>query len=83
MRKRPTSFVEASVLQEIKAEAQLTVKVEVQPAKVEVQDEFDLISFLSFTAWYEKKHNVKLGADSAELTKLMATFKTIQDTLSL
>jgi len=49
MRKRSTSFVKASVLQAIKAEAQLTVKVEVQPAKVEVQDEFDLISFLSFT----------------------------------
>ena len=30
----------------------------------------------------EKKHNVKLGADPAELTKLMAAFKTIQDALS-
>jgi len=39
-----------SVLQAIKAEVQLTVKVKAQPAKVKVQDEFDLISFLSFTA---------------------------------
>ena len=38
---------------------------------------------LYFTAWYEKKHNVKLGADPAELTKLVAAFKTLQDALSL
>jgi hypothetical protein len=38
---------------------------------------FDPSSFLSFTAWYETKHNVKLGADPAELTKLMTAFKTI------
>jgi len=44
---------------------------------------FDPSSFLSFTAWYETKHNVKLGADPAELTKLMTAFKTIQDALSL
>jgi hypothetical protein len=44
---------------------------------------FDPSSFLSFTAWYKTKHNVKLGADPAELTKLMTAFKTIQDALSL
>ena len=38
---------------------------------------FDPLSFLSFTAWYETKHNVKLGADPIELTKLMTAFKTI------
>lgn len=45
--------------------------------------QFDPTSFLSFTTWYEKKHNAKLDADPAELTKLMAAFKTIQDALSL
>jgi hypothetical protein len=59
------------------------IKVEAQPAKVEAQDGFDPTSFLSFTAWYEKKHNLKLGADPAELTKMMAAFKTLQDALSL
>jgi hypothetical protein len=68
----------------MKAEAQPTIKVEGQPAiTVEAQGGFDPTSFLSFTAWYKKKHNVKLGTDPAELTKLMATFKTIQDALSL
>jgi hypothetical protein len=80
---RTFPFVGASVSRAIKAEAQPAVKVEAQPAKVEAQDGFDLTSFLSFTAWYEKKHNLKLGADPAELTKLMAAFKTIQDALSL
>jgi hypothetical protein len=65
------------------ADAQPTNKVEGQPAKVEAQDGFDPTSFLSVAAWYEKKHNLKLGADPAELTKLMAAFKTIQDALSL
>jgi hypothetical protein len=48
-----------------------------------VQEEFDPTSFLSFTTWYKKKYNVKLGADPVELTKLMAAFKIIQDALSL
>ena len=68
----------------MKAEAQPTIKVEGQPAiTVEAQGGFDPTSFPSFTAWYEKKHNLKLGADPAELTKLMSAFKTIQDALSL
>jgi hypothetical protein len=50
---------------------------------VEVQGGFDPTSFLSFITWYEEKHNVKLGADPAKLTKLMTAFKTIQDALSL
>ena len=88
---RTSPFVGASVSRAIKAEAQpavkaeaqSAVKVEEQPAKVAAQDGFDPTSFLLVTAWYEKKHNVKLGADLAELTKLMAAFKTIQDALSL
>ncbi|KAG4415545.1 hypothetical protein IFR04_011309 [Cadophora malorum] len=80
---RTFPFVGASVSRAIQAEAQPAVKVEAQPAKVEAQDGFDPTSFLSFTAWYEKKHNLKLGADPAELTKLMAAFKTIQDALSI
>lgn len=32
---------------------------------------------------FRQKHNVKLGADPVELTKLMVAFKTIQDALSL
>jgi len=72
---RTFPFVGSSVSRAIKAEA--------QPAKVEEQAGFDPTSFLSFTAWYEKKHNVKLGTDPTELTKLMATFKTIQDAISL
>ena len=80
---RTFPFVGASVSRAIKAEAQPAVKVEAQPAKVAAQDGFDPTSFLSVTAWYEKKHNLKLGADPAELTKLMAAFKTIQDALSL
>jgi hypothetical protein len=44
---------------------------------------FDLSSFLSFTAWYKTKYNIKLGTDPAELTKLITIFKTIQDALSL
>ncbi|KFY03277.1 hypothetical protein V490_00233 [Pseudogymnoascus sp. VKM F-3557] len=77
-------FVGASVSRAMKAEAQPTIKVEGQPAiTVEAQGGFDPTSFLSFTAWYEKRHNLKLGADPAELTKLMAAFKTIQDALSL
>jgi hypothetical protein len=68
----------------MKAEAQPTVKFGGQPAvTVEAQGGFDPTSFLSFIAWYEKKHNLKLGADPTELTKLMAAFKTIQDALSL
>ena len=55
----------------------------IEKCLVDAQDGFDPTSFLSFTAWYEKKHNLKLGADPAELTKLMAAFKTIQDALSL
>jgi hypothetical protein len=35
------------------------------------------------TTSYKKKHTVKLGTDSAELTKLMAAFETIQDVISL
>ena len=44
---------------------------------------FDLLSFLSFTAQYKTKHNIKLGTDPVELTKLITMFKTIQDALSL
>ena len=44
---------------------------------------FDLSSFLSFTAWYETKYNIKLDADPAELTKLITAFKTIQNALSI
>ena len=77
-------FVGASVSRALKTEAQPAIQVEGQPAiTVEAQGGFDPTSFLSFTAWYEKKCNVKLGADPAELTKLMAAFKTIQDALSL
>lgn len=80
---RAIPFIGASVSRSIKAEAQPAVKVEAQAAKVGAPDGFDPTSFLSFTAWYEKKHNVKLGADPAELTKLMAALKTFQDALSL
>ncbi|MCJ1360343.1 MAG: hypothetical protein MMC33_010348 [Icmadophila ericetorum] len=81
---RTFPFVGASVSRAIKAEAQPATKVEGQPAiTAEVQGGFDPTSFLSFNAWYEKKHNVKLGADPAELTKLVAAFKTLQDALSL
>jgi hypothetical protein len=81
---RTFPFVGTSVSRAIKAEAQPTINVEGQHATtVEAQGGFDPTSFLSFTTWYEKKHNVKLGADPAELTKLMAAFKTIQDALSL
>ena len=81
---RTFPFVGASVSRAMKAEAQPTVKFGGQPAiTVEAQGGFDPTSFLSFTAWYKKKHNLKLGADPAELAKLIAVFKTIQDTLSL
>jgi hypothetical protein len=80
---RTFPFVGVSVLRAIKAEVQPAANIEVQAAKVEVQDGFDPTSFLSFTTWYEKKHNIKLGTDPIELTKLMAAFKTIQDALSL
>jgi hypothetical protein len=46
-------------------------------SRVLIGQGFDPLSFLSFTAWYETKHNVKLGADPIELTKLMTAFKTI------
>jgi hypothetical protein len=74
---RTFPYVGASVSPAIKAEAP-----EGQSGVLTGQG-FDPSSFLSFTAWYETKHNVKLGADPAELTKLMTTFKTIQDALSL
>ena len=47
---RTFPFVGALVSRAIKAEAQPIVKVEEQPAKVEVQDGFDPTSFLSITA---------------------------------
>jgi hypothetical protein len=80
---RTFPFVGASVSRAIKAEAQPAANVEPRAANVGVQGGFDPTSFLSFTAWYEKKHNVKLGADPAELTKLVAAFRTLQDALSL
>jgi hypothetical protein len=61
-----------------------TIKVEaLGQSGVLMGQAFDLSSFLSFTTWYETKHNVKLGADPVELTKLITAFKTIQDALSL
>ena len=76
---RTFPFVGQSVSRAIKAEGQPA-----SPASsAEAQGAFDPTSFLSFTAWYERKHNLKLGADPVELTKMMAAFKTIQDTLSL
>jgi hypothetical protein len=62
----------------MKAEAQPTIKVEGQLViTVEAQGGFNPTSFLSFTTWYKKKHNLKLGADPIKLIKLIAAFKTI------
>jgi hypothetical protein len=70
---RTFPFVSALVSRAIKAEAQPAANIEPQAANVGVQGGFDPTSFLSFTAWYEKKHNLTLDADPAELTKLIGT----------
>lgn len=47
---RTFPFVRASVSRVVKAEAQPAANAGAQAARVEVQDEFDPASFLSFTA---------------------------------
>lgn len=84
-KKANATSIESRTFLYVDASVSPTIKVEVPEGQsgVLTGQGFDPSSFLSFTARYKTKHNVKLGADPAELTKLMTAFKTIQDALSL